>query len=44
MLLAGHLKAGDLVMAMPITTDLAPGVYTGEVVTEDLRPISLLLQ
>lgn len=43
-LLAGKLNNGDLVVEVPVITDLPEGYYTGEVVTEDLRPISLLLQ
>lgn len=43
-LLAGGLNIGDPVFQVPVITDLDEGYYTGEVVTEDLRPISLLLQ
>ncbi len=43
-LLSGGLSIGDLVIQVPVITDLADGYYTGEVVTEDLKPISLLLQ
>ncbi len=43
-LLAGGLHEGDIVVRVPLITDLADGYYTGEVVMEDLRPISLLLQ
>ncbi len=43
-LLAGSLNIGDLVFQVPVITDLDDGYYTGEVVTEDLKPISLLLQ
>ena len=43
-LLAGGLNIGDPVFRVPVITDLDEGYYTGEVVTEDLRPISLLLQ
>lgn len=43
-LLAGNLSIGDLVILVPVITDLDAGYYTGEVVTEDLQPISLLLQ
>ncbi len=43
-LLAGNLSIGDLVIQVPVITDLDEGYYTGEVVTEDLQPISLLLQ
>ena len=41
---AGNLHAGDLVIMVPIETDLAEGYYAGVAVTEDLQPISLLLQ
>ena len=44
LLLAGNLHAGDLVVLLPLITDLTPGVYAGEAVVEDLQPISLLLQ
>ena len=44
LLLNGSLSIGDLVYEVPITTNLRDGYYTGEVVIEDLRPISLLLQ
>ncbi len=43
-LLLGKLSKGDLVAEVPIMTDLAEGFYLGEVVTEDLKPISLLFQ
>lgn len=43
-LLAGNLSVGDLVVMVPVITDLEDGYYTGEVVTEDLQPMSLLLQ
>ena len=43
-LLAGGLNIGDPVFQVPVITDLDDGYYTGEVVTEDLQPISLLLQ
>ena len=43
-LLAGGLNIGDPVFQVPVITDLDEGYYTGEVVTEDLQPISLLLQ
>ena len=43
-LLAGGLRIGDMVIPVPVITDLEDGYYTGEVVTEDLKPISLLLQ
>ena len=43
-LLSGNLSVGDPVVEVPVITDLEDGYYTGEVVTEDLKPISLLLQ
>ena len=43
-LLSGGLNIGDPVYRVPVITDLDDGYYTGEVVTEDLQPISLLLQ
>ena len=36
--------AGDPVVLVPADTDLEDGVYAGTAVTEDLHPISLLLQ
>lgn len=42
--IAGKLNIGDVVVQVPLELDLADGVYTGEVVTESLRPISLLLK
>ena len=44
LLKAGGLSVGDPVVLMPVDTDLADGVYAGTAVTEDLKPISLLLQ
>ena len=44
LLKAGNLNAGDPVVLVPVETDLGDGVYSGVAVTEDLRPISLLLQ
>ena len=41
---AGSLNAGDPVVLVPVDTDLEDGVYSGVAVTEDLHPISLLLQ
>ena len=41
---AGNLNVGDFVVLVPADTDLQDGVYTGVAVTEDLRPINLLLQ
>ena len=43
-LLIGKLNMGDPVVEVPVIIDLPEGYYTGEVVTEDLQPISLLLQ
>lgn len=43
-LLSGKLSMGDPVVEVPVIIDLPEGYYTGEVVTEDLQPISLLLQ
>ena len=43
-LLSGGLRIGDMVIPVPVITDLEDGYYTGEVVTEDFKPISLLLQ
>lgn len=42
--LAGKLNIGDVVFEVPVIIDLPAGCYTGQVVIEDLRPISLLLQ
>ncbi len=41
---AGDLSVGDWVILVPVDTDLEEGIYSGVAVTEDLRPISLLLQ
>ena len=41
---AGSLSVGDPVVLVPADTDLEDGVYAGVAVTEDLQPISLLLQ
>ena len=43
-LLSGNLSMGDPVVEVPVIIDLPEGYYTGEVVTEDLKPISLLMQ
>lgn len=40
----GGLQPGDMAVEVPVEAALADGVYTGVVVTESLRPISLLLQ
>ena len=44
LLKAGNLSVGDPVILVPVDTDLTDGVYAGTAVTEDLKPISLLLQ
>lgn len=44
LLKAGNLQAGDLAARVPVDTDLPRGVYGGTVVTEDLKPLSLLIQ
>ena len=44
LLKAGELSAGDPVVVIPMETDLEDGYYAGVAVTEDLHPISLLLQ
>ncbi len=44
LLKAGELSAGDPVVLVPADTDLENGIYSGVAVTEDLHPISLLLQ
>ena len=44
LLRAGGLSVGDWVILVPVDTDLEEGIYSGVAVTEDLRPISLLLQ
>ncbi len=41
---AGGLEIGDMTILVPVIAALEDGVYTGSVVTESLRPISLLLQ
>ena len=43
-LLSGNLSMGDPVVEVPVIIDLPEGYYIGEVVTEDLKPISLLMQ
>ncbi len=40
----GRLQLGDVTVAVPLASGLADGVYAGTVVTERLRPMSLLLQ
>ena len=44
LLKAGELSSGDPVILVPVDTDLEDGIYSGVAVTEDLHPISLLLQ
>ncbi len=44
LLKAGNLSVGDVAARVAADTDLTLGVYSGTVVTEDLEPISLLLQ
>ena len=44
LLRAGGFSVGDPVVVIPTDTGLPDGVYSGVAVTEDLRPISLLLQ
>ena len=41
---AGGLKIGDVTVEVPLEGAPADGFHTGTVVTERLRPISLLLQ
>lgn len=41
---AGGYSVGDPVVLVPADTGLQDGVYAGIAVTEDLKPISLLLQ
>lgn len=41
---AGGLTIGDLTVKIPVAAELPTGVYTGTVITESLKPISLLLQ
>ena len=41
---AGGYSVGDPVVLVPADTGLEDGVYAGIAVTEDLKPISLLLQ
>ncbi len=42
--LYGGMKIGDAALEVPVEGNLADGMYIGDVVTERLRPISLLLQ
>ena len=41
---ASGLNLGDVAVEIPMTAELADGVYQGSVLTESLQPISLLLQ
>ena len=41
---AGQLSPGDPVVLVPVETGLEDGIYPAVAVTEDLHPISLLLQ
>ena len=41
---AGRLEVGDVTVAVSADASLSEGVYTGTIVTERLRPMSLLLQ
>lgn len=40
-MLAGNLKAGDIVYRIPLEQPLPEGTYTGTLVTETMSPISL---
>ena len=42
--LNGGMEIGDAAVEVPVEGNLADGMYIGDVVTERLRPISLLLQ
>ncbi len=42
--IAGGLNTGDMVAQVTLDSQLPAGVYSAEVVTESLQPISLLLQ
>ena len=41
---ASGLNLGDVAVEIPMTAELADGVYQGSVLTESLQPISLLLR
>ena len=41
---AGGLRIGDVAVEIPVDAPFTDGVYAGTVVTESLRPMSLLLQ
>ena len=40
----GGLDVGDVAVEVPVEASLPDGVYAGTVITESLRPISMLLQ
>ena len=42
-IIAGNLRAGDIVYRIPLSETLPEGVYSGTIVTETLSPFSLLL-
>ena len=42
--IAGKYQIGDVVVEIPVETDLPEGFYTGTVTTESLQPISFLIQ
>ena len=42
--LAGNLNIGDVLIRIPLEGEAPEGVQTGEMVTETLQPISLLLR
>lgn len=42
-LIAGSLKAGDIVRPMLVEGELKDGVYTGEILVETVSPISFIL-
>jgi len=43
-LLAGDLKIGDVFYRIPVSGTAADGVYSGQVVKEEIRPITFLLK
>ena len=42
--MAGGLHVGDVAVEIPVDAPFTEGIYTGTVITESLRPMSLLLQ
>lgn len=42
-LMAGNLKAGDVVYPVDVISELKEGVYTGIIVTETITPIKFLI-